>query len=54
MDELTAAISKVIERRNGESRINPSWVAHEAMLILDPKRVSVPSVAMSCIDHDLV
>jgi hypothetical protein len=41
MDEMTAAISAIIEARcEKDDRIRPSWIAQEAMQKFDPKRLT--------------
>lgn len=51
MDELYNAIAAVIERRHGEPRISASWVANEALMKIDPGRVSVPAIYAGCLEH---
>ena len=46
--ELTAIILKLIDERRTERRISPSWVATEAMVIIDPDRVSPQLVRLGC------
>lgn len=43
-DEIRDAVIAIIDRDRTRSHINPSWVAHQVMLKLDPKRISPPSV----------
>jgi len=45
---LTAVVAKIIETRRDQVRINPSWIATEALLEIDPKKVSVPLVYLGC------
>ncbi len=45
---LTAVVAKIIETRRNEKRINPSWIATEALLEIDPDKVSVPLVYLGC------
>jgi hypothetical protein len=45
---LTAIVAKIIETRRNEVRINPSWIATEALLEIDPEKVSLPLVYLGC------
>jgi hypothetical protein len=45
---LADIISKIIHTRRDQQRISPSWVATEAMLEIDPSRVSLPLVYLGC------
>jgi hypothetical protein len=45
---LTAIVAKIIETRRHEVRINPSWIATEALLEIDPDKQSVPLVYLGC------
>ena len=45
---LTAIVAKIIESRRDEVRINPSWIATEALLEIDPEKVSLPLVYLGC------
>lgn len=49
IDDLNDTISQMIVTNRATSRINPTWVANEAMQKLDPKRVSPPSVYHGCL-----
>lgn len=51
MDDLRFAIGTIVNRDSSKSRINPSWIANEAMLILDPERISIPAVYHGCALH---
>ena len=45
---LSAIVAKIIETRRNEVRINPSWIATEALLEIDPDKVSLPLVYLGC------
>jgi hypothetical protein len=45
---LTTIVAKIIETRRDEVRINPSWIATEALLEIDPEKVSLPLVYLGC------
>lgn len=51
MDELYNAIAAAIERRNGEPRVSASWVANEAIIKIDPGRISVPAIYAAALEH---
>lgn len=51
MDELYSVIAGIIEARREEGRINASWVANEALKVVDPERVSVTCVYNGCLEH---
>lgn len=48
MDDVSSVIASIIERNRTEGRIEPGWVANEAMMTLDPTRVSPPAVYFGC------
>lgn len=48
---LYNAIAAAIERRNGEPRISASWVANEAIMKIDPGRISVPAIYAAALEH---
>jgi len=39
-DKLVELVSRVIELRRTQDRISPTWIATEAMLLLDPKNTT--------------
>ena len=45
--KLQDIVSAIIHRHRMESRINPSWVATESLLQLDPQKVSPEYVSIS-------
>jgi hypothetical protein len=45
---LADIVSKIIHTRRVETRISPSWVATEAILQIDPTKVSLPLVYLGC------
>lgn len=51
MDDLSKTIADIVVRNKVQSRIKPTWVANEAMIILDPGRVSISSVYNGCLMH---
>lgn len=44
---LTDIIARIIETRRDQSKISPSWVATQAMVELDPTRLSIPLVYLA-------
>ena len=51
MDDFHNTIAEIIERRRDESRINPSWVANEAMKKWDPGREAHPCIYHGSFEH---
>lgn len=49
MDDLWNAIAAVINRDSLQPRINPAWVANEALMSLDPTRISPTAVYNGCL-----
>lgn len=49
--ELIIVVEKIIDQRRDEPRVSPTWVATEAMVKLDPGRVSLPLVYLGCHLH---
>jgi hypothetical protein len=46
--QLTAIIARIIDMRRAQMRVNPSWIATEAMKELDPAHVSPHLVYLGC------
>lgn len=45
---LVEVVARIIDVRRGQLRINPSWIATEAMKEIDPARRSVELVYLGC------
>src|SRR5258706_16011958 len=45
---LTAIVAKIIEAGRDQARLNPDLIASTALLELDPKKVSLPTVLAGC------
>lgn len=48
IEQLADTINQIIVSNRTTSRIFPTWVANEAMLRLDPARVSPPAIYHGC------
>jgi hypothetical protein len=46
--QLTEIVARIIDIRRGEVRINPSWIATEALKEIDPANTSVALVRLGC------
>jgi hypothetical protein len=46
--QLIELVAKIIDQRRDAVRINPTWIATEALKILDPDRTSIPLVFLGC------
>jgi hypothetical protein len=46
--QLVAILSRIVDTRRGERTINPSWVATEALIEIDPDGKSPPLVRVGC------
>ena len=46
--QLVAILSRIVDTRRGERAINPSWVATEALIEIDPEAKSPLLVRVAC------
>jgi hypothetical protein len=46
--KLIDIVTRIVDERREETRISPSWVATEAMLVIDPRRTAPPLVHLGC------
>lgn len=51
MREIADAVATVIAASKGMARVEAGWVAHGAMQLVDPDRVSLPSVYWGCNEY---
>lgn len=51
MREFTEVVAQIIEGRRAETKINPSWVANEAVQKWDPAGISPSCVRHGCLQH---
>jgi hypothetical protein len=46
--KLIVIVARVVDMKRSEVRISPSWVATEAMIVIDPSKVSPPLAYLGC------
>lgn len=46
--DLIIVVEKIIDTRRHAPRVSPTWIATEAIVTLDPGRISVPLVYLGC------
>jgi hypothetical protein len=46
--QLAEVVARIIELQRNQMRINPSWIATEAMKVIDPKNRSIELVRIGC------
>ena len=46
--QLTEIVARIIDIRRAQVRVNPAWIATEALKEIDPANRSVPLVSLGC------
>jgi len=46
--QLAGVVARILELQRNQIRINPSWIATEAMKLIDPKNRSIGLVRIGC------